>query len=108
MAVVKIALSLPAPLVTRIDRLAKKAGLSRSALVREMVERSLNESADTEVVRKARRIYARIGEEDRALAEIFLPLVRDYDEAWGDIEKALKAGRPHFKTWQEAMRWGRG
>ena len=98
MAVVKIALSLPAPLVTRIDRLAKKAGLPRSALVREMVERSLNESADTEVVRKARRIYTQIDEEDRALAETFLPLVRDYDEAWGNIEKALKAKRPHFKT----------
>lgn len=33
--------------------------------------------------------------------------LRDYDEAWGDIEKALKTGRPHFKTWQEAMRWSR-
>ena len=108
MAVVKIALSLPAPLVTRIDRLAKKSGLSRSAVVREVVERTLNESTEAEVLRKARHIYARIGEEDRALAETFLPLVRDYDEAWGDIEKALKAGRSHFKTWQEAMRWGRG
>ena len=107
MAVAKIALSLPAPLVTRIDRLAKKAGLSRSAVVREGVERTLNEYADTEVVRKARHIYARIGEEDRALAKTFLPLVRDYDEAWKDIGKALKAGRPRFKTWQEAMRWGR-
>ena len=108
MAVIKIALSLPALLVTRIDRLAKKAGLSRSALLRQVVERALNEFTDTEVVQNARRIYARIGEEDRALAETFLPLVRDYDEAWGDIEKALKGGRPHFKTWQEAMRWGRG
>lgn len=71
MAVAKIAISLPAPLVTRIDRLAKKAGLSRNALVREVVERTLNEYADTEVVRKARRIYTQIGEEDRALAEAF-------------------------------------
>ncbi|MBI3061760.1 MAG: ribbon-helix-helix protein, CopG family [Deltaproteobacteria bacterium] len=77
MAVAKIAISLPAPLVTRIDRLAKKAGLSRSALVREVVEKTLNESADTEIVRKARRIYAQIGEEDRALAETFLPIVAE-------------------------------
>ena len=98
MAVGKIVISLPAPLVTRIDQLAKKSGLSRSALVREVVERTLNESADTEVVPKARRIYVQIGEEDRALAETFLPLVRNYDEAWGNIEKALKAKRPHFKT----------
>ena len=77
MAVAKIAISLPAPLVTRIDRLAKKAGLSRSAVVREVVERTLNESTETEVLRKARRIYTQIGEEDRALAETFLPLVAE-------------------------------
>ena len=77
MAVVKIALSLPAPLVTRIDRLAKKSGLSRSAVVREVVERTLNESTETEILRKARRIYSQIGEEDRALAETFLPLVAE-------------------------------
>lgn len=97
MASVQIVVSLPVPFVTRIDRFAKKSGLSRSAVVRELVERTLNESADTEVVRKARRIYAGIGEEDRALAETFLPLLRDYDEAWGDIEKTLKGGRPRFK-----------
>lgn len=71
MAVAKIAISLPAPLVTRIDRLAKKSGLSRSAVVREVVERTLNESTETEILRKARRIYSQIGEEDRALAESF-------------------------------------
>lgn len=77
MAVAKIAISLPAPLVTRIDRLAKKSGLSRSAVVREVVERTLNESTEAEVLRKARRIYSQIGEEDRALAETFLPLVAE-------------------------------
>ena len=76
MAVAKIAISLPAPLVTRIDRLAKKSGLSRSAVVREVVERTLNESTETEILRKARRIYTQIGEEDRALAETFRDVLR--------------------------------
>ena len=74
MAVAKVALSLPGPLITRIDRLAKKAGLSRSAFVRQAVERTLEETAETQAVRTAHQIYAEIGEEDRKLAEIFLPL----------------------------------
>ena len=77
MAVAKVALSLPGPLLTRIDRLAKKAGLSRSAFVRQAVERSLNQPAETEILRKAHLIYAAIGEEDRSLAEAFLPLAAE-------------------------------
>lgn len=30
--------------------------------------------------------------------------LRDYREAWEDIEKALKTSRPRYKTWREAMR----
>ena len=52
MAVAKVALSLPEPLVTRIDRLAKKAGLSRSAFVRQAVERILEDTAQTDLLRK--------------------------------------------------------
>jgi len=33
--------------------------------------------------------------------------LRVYGEAWQDIEKTLKAGKPRFKTWQEAIRWTR-
>ncbi len=50
--------------------------------------------ADTDVVRKARRIYAQIGEEDRTLAETFLPLVRDYDESWGILRKRSRRDGP--------------
>ena len=77
MAIAKVALSLPASLLTRIDRLAKKTSLSRSAFVRQAVERSLSQPAETEVLRKAHLIYAEIGEEDRALAETFLPLAAE-------------------------------
>jgi len=74
MAIAKVALSLPPPLLARIDRLAKKAALSRSAFVRQAVERALGEPVEGEVLRKARRIYAEIGEEERALTNTFLPL----------------------------------
>lgn len=77
MAIAKVALSLPAPLLTRIDRLAKKARLSRSAFVRQAVEQGLRQPAETELLRKAHLIYAEIGEEDRALAETFLPLAAE-------------------------------
>jgi len=74
MAVAKVALSLPEPLVTQIDRRAKKAGLSRSAFVRQAVERTLQESAESQVVEMAYQIYAEIAEEDCKLSETFLPL----------------------------------
>jgi len=77
MAVAKVALSLPEPLVNQIDQLAKKDGLSRSAFVRQAVERTLQESAETEVVRAAYQIYAEIAEEDRKLSETFLPLAAE-------------------------------
>lgn len=33
--------------------------------------------------------------------------IRPFQEAWDDIERALRTTRPQFKTWQEAMRWTR-
>jgi metal-responsive CopG/Arc/MetJ family transcriptional regulator len=77
MAVAKVALSLPASLLTQVDRMARKSGVTRSAFVRQAVERSLRQSGESEVVRKAHAIYAEIGEEDRALAEAFLHLAAE-------------------------------
>jgi len=77
MAVAKVALSLPEPLVTKIDRLAKKAGLSRSAFVRQAVQRTLQEPAETQSLRAVYKLYAEIGEEDRELSEKFLPLATE-------------------------------
>ncbi len=74
MPVAKVALSLPAPLLTRIDRLAKRSRLSRSAFVRQTLERTLGHRAEADVLQKAQRLYAEIGEEDRTLTEAFLPL----------------------------------
>jgi prevent-host-death family protein len=33
--------------------------------------------------------------------------LRDYKDAWKDIERELGAKNPRFKTWQEAMRESR-
>ncbi len=77
MAIAKVALSLPAPLLTQIDREAKKAGLSRSAFVRQAMERTLHQPADTALLRKAHLIYSEIGEDDRALAETFLSMAAE-------------------------------
>ncbi len=77
MAVAKVALSLPASLLARIDRHAKKSRLSRSAFVREVMERTLHRPHEDEVLRKARHIYAEVGQEDRALSEAFLTLAAE-------------------------------
>ena len=77
MAVSKVALSLPTPLLRRIDRLAGKARLSRSAFVRHAVETALRQPTESAVFREARQLYAAIGDEDRALAETYLPLISE-------------------------------
>ena len=77
MSVSKVALSLPAPLLRRIDRLAGKARLSRSAFVRHAVETAIRQPVERELLQKARQIYADIAEEDRALAKAYLPLVTE-------------------------------
>ena len=77
MPVAKVALSLPPPLLARIDRLAKRSHLSRSALVREVMERTLRQPDEEEILQKARHIYAAVGEEDRSLSENFLTLAAE-------------------------------
>jgi metal-responsive CopG/Arc/MetJ family transcriptional regulator len=77
MAVAKVALSLPASLLAQIDRRAKKSRLSRSAFVREVMERTLLQPHEDEILRKARHIYAEVGEEDRVLSEAFLTLAAE-------------------------------
>ncbi len=37
----------------------------------------------------------------------FLPDLRSFDEAWQDIERALKKTKPRFDSWKEATRWAR-
>jgi prevent-host-death family protein len=39
--------------------------------------------------------------------ERFSPDLRSFDEAWEDIERALKKTKPPFKNWKEATGWAR-
>ena len=77
MAVAKVALSLPTPLLTQIDRLARNARLSRSALVRQVMETAFRAPAEAKIVRKAKQLYAEIGEDDRALTATFLSVAAE-------------------------------
>jgi prevent-host-death family protein len=37
----------------------------------------------------------------------FWAQLRPYNEAWEDIQKALRTTKPRHKTWEEAIQWSR-
>jgi predicted DNA-binding protein len=63
--VAKVAISLPPDLLGRVDDEAKAKGQSRSAYIRETLERALAVVEEERAVREARAVYAAI-EEDPA------------------------------------------
>lgn len=77
MAVAKVALSLPASLLAQIDRRARKSRMSRSAFVRQVMEQTLRQPYEDEILQKARHLYAEVGEKDRVLSEAFLTLAAE-------------------------------
>ena len=52
---------------------------------------------------KTTKALSQIKKKQKLLAVKRLGL-RDYEEAWKDIKKALKNTRPHFRSWEEAIR----
>jgi len=70
----KIAISLPQPLLQRVDELARKLNETRSAFIRRSLERTIEEHDFEETVRRAREIYAEIDEEERELHEAFFSI----------------------------------
>ena len=85
MGVVKIGISLPRPLLERVDAIAHRKGLSRSEFVRRSLARALSEEIPPRVLAEARALYAAIEEDDRTLAEDFLAVAAEtlppYEEA---------------------------
>ncbi len=77
MAVAKVALSLPASLLAQIDRRARKSRMSRSAFVRQVMEQTLRQPYEDEILQKARHLCAEVGEKDRVLSEAFLTLAAE-------------------------------
>lgn len=73
-ATARIAISLPEPLLQRVDELASKLNETRSAFIRRSLERTIEEYDFEETVRRAREIYAEIDEEERKLGEAFLSI----------------------------------
>jgi len=65
------------------------------------------------VARGGRVVITRRGKPVAVLSPVTDPvgrepvLLRPADEAWEDIAAQLKATRPRFTTWQEAMQWSR-
>lgn len=68
----KVSISLPGELLAEIDELAKERQLPRSELVRESLERLLDEERQRRTLARARELYAQIATEDRVLAEAYL------------------------------------
>ncbi|MCK4314190.1 MAG: ribbon-helix-helix protein, CopG family [Anaerolineae bacterium] len=77
MSVVKIGISLPHPLLKRVDTAARRKGQSRSEFVRRSLERTLVEDVPLRVLAEARALYAAIEEDDHALAEDFLTVAAE-------------------------------
>jgi len=77
MGVVKISISLPRPLLERVDAIARRQGQSRSEFVRRGLERALAEEIPPPVLAEARALYAAIEEDDRILAEDFLAVAAE-------------------------------
>ena len=78
----KVAISLPQPLLQRIDELARRLDETRSGFIRRSLERTIEEYDVEETVRRAREIYAEFAEEDRQLAESMIPAIRETLPEW--------------------------
>jgi metal-responsive CopG/Arc/MetJ family transcriptional regulator len=60
MTTAKVAISLEAALLARVDEKAAKLGVSRSALIRQCVSYALGSLDEERTIREAREIYAAI------------------------------------------------
>lgn len=74
---VKVAVSLPSDIFYELNKLAKQRGKSRSAIVKDALSRFLLEEVDEETEARARVLYEKISNEDRAIAEKFLGVIKE-------------------------------
>ena len=78
----KVAISLPQPLLQRIDELARRLDETRSGFIRRSLERTVEEYDFEETVRRAREIYAEVDEEERELHEAFFSIAAETLPEW--------------------------
>jgi len=77
MMLTKIAVSLPAELLTEVDELATARHTSRSAVVREGLETLLRQEREQATLARAYQLYAEIATEDTTLAEDFMNIAAE-------------------------------
>lgn len=86
MATSKIAITIPEPLLERVNQWSEKLAQSRSQFIAEQIEKRLQELEEEEVLRAYNQAYEdeQTLENNRALAEELLQSApqADEDEAW--------------------------
>ncbi|MCD5390631.1 ribbon-helix-helix protein, CopG family [candidate division NPL-UPA2 bacterium] len=75
--VAKIAISLPKDLLREVNKMEKEKHTTRSAVFKQALEILLRKRIEERFKEKVRPIYAKLAQEDRALAEEFLPLTQE-------------------------------
>jgi len=75
----KLTISLPKNLITFADEIANEQNISRSKLIAEC----LREMADKRMIAEMEEGYKAMAEENRRLAEQFLPIVVETWPKWG-------------------------
>jgi metal-responsive CopG/Arc/MetJ family transcriptional regulator len=73
----RVTLTLPRGLLARIDDLAHRRGLSRSAVIRSSLETALAAEDEQALLSRARQLYAEIESEDRTLAGAYASLLAE-------------------------------
>lgn len=74
MPVMKLGISFPSELVEEIDVISKGLKKSRSEVIRDAINKMINDYKKQQVIEKAERIYREIAEDDKRLAEDFLSI----------------------------------
>jgi metal-responsive CopG/Arc/MetJ family transcriptional regulator len=72
MAMKKIAISLPEPVLERVDRLAASRGESRSHLIATVLDRVARAKHDRDITAQIDALFEKIGAEQKATADEFL------------------------------------
>lgn len=84
MAMRKIAISLPEPVLKRVDELAASRGESRSHLIASVLDRVARAKRDRDITAQIDELFAdtKIVTEQKATAKQFLKISRWHAEKW--------------------------
>ncbi|MBI3922134.1 MAG: ribbon-helix-helix protein, CopG family [Armatimonadetes bacterium] len=89
----KLAISLPRSLLGDVDEVSMETHRSRSAIIREAVERFLTEYEERRSLQKAAAVYEAIAEEDGRLHRVFSPVSAETLPAYDTGEEVSRRAR---------------